>query len=652
MKKILLFCFLICSGVLSSQTAPDWRFGFEYFELDSAAGTGVTAANHDTILNRLAAITAPQQSRGGINIDGINWMGMQFFSFSPINFSETDRWVKRLQQHGFELVFYLCPTATWSQSGNANCNGTFPYSECAPDAAHWADWENYVRACVDRYNGDGDSLDMPGLQIPVRFFVLPQEICFAGDPGGDSLESTSKGFWHDNITDLVELHQHTYAAMRQADPSGYCKLVASGAWFIDLYGDFPDYPNPTTCNLNGPTIQNRLLSANLSGHHYNEWYDSTKILLQQLNDTTGGRKCDYIGWHPHSGWKSSDQSMKFIKAYAPDLPIFIDDMWSAMLPTFNGQFNHYDGYTQFIGGDSLERDYPNATVSNYFSLQQNLDNNVPAYVDWYNAKTAREAVKCFATVFGEGAERIGYSISNDVDTASPLYSTSYPYRFTGLLHRRSRGYQQKPAAYTMQIMVDKLHDFTNVTRLNVSNNNYTRVYQFDRARGTRCYVAWSEAVPTTVSFPTTPNGETVSWTVLSPTLTQTNIISQPNVTTPTTSTLTASGNTLTLQLGHEPVFIEETVMTNIVEQPIDPELHVFPNPASDGVTIRFRTTSPGKTTLLIVDALGRTVKTVSREGTAGQQEIRIDGSDLPGGIYQCVLMAGGQCSAEKVVWVR
>ncbi len=318
MKSILLpllSLLLVCTIVYAQDTEVDWRFGFEYIEVEPPFAT---EGQHDTLQSRLAFITASQQMRGGINTNRIGggWLGMQASPEAEIDFRKTDAWVQRFQRNGFELVWNLVPNADWSFANNPDCvgEGLAGSRECAPDMEHEQAWFNYVKAVVERYDGDGID-DMEGLQIPIRFYNMQQEIYFSGQGGGDEDEKNGIGFWKDNVDNLVRLHMITYNAMREADPTGTVKLIGSGGWFIDLYSDFPDYPE-----LHGPTVQARLEGDNLFNSTYTKGFDSLVVLVQRLGDDSNGKKCDYIGWHPHSGWKATDQSMKFIRTYAPEKP--------------------------------------------------------------------------------------------------------------------------------------------------------------------------------------------------------------------------------------------------------------------------------------------------------------------------------------------
>lgn len=633
-----VFYLLLFSGRLTAQQ-PDWRFAFEYNELPAPF---TPEASHDSLLSRLQYVTESQQG-GAINVNGGGWHAMQVNETSPINFTEADAWVKRFQDAGYELIFYFTPNTPWSQVNNTNCaDGPFD-DECAPDDQHWIDWTDYVKAVVERYDGDGVG-DLPGLLIPIRFYVLPQEVSFSGGGGGDADDAAGEGFWDDNVRNLVEVHRRTYEAIQEADPSGNSKLVGSGGWFLDLYSDFPDYPE-----IEGPVVQARLNGGNLFGSTFQKGFDSLKVLLQGISDTAGGKKCDYIGWHPHTGWKATDQSFKFIHAYSQGLPIFIDDMWSAMLTSYDGLFFILkDGYCQFIGGDSIEGDFPTTSISSYQNLFEGLDDGDADITNWYNAKTAREAMKCFATAFGEGAERVAFSLTNDPNPDNfLLYPFSQPYRYTGMVERKDSGFAPRPVMYTMRLLVDALHDFTNAERLNVSSDPHTRVYKFYRSRGTSCYVAWSETGWNTET-PEIPNGETVSIPVVSDSLILTHIITQPGITQADVSNIQSLNSTVSIQLGFEPVIIEEKDNeTGIAGQDLSlPGFHLYPNPAVENLWVEFYLENRKEMEWSIFDLLGRKVLEKKMNLSGGNQRQEIITKDFYPGIYLLMIRTENLISKE------
>jgi hypothetical protein len=631
-RLFLWLALLMPAGVIASAQGVDWRFGFEYIEIEPPFAT---EAQHDTLLSRLRFVTASQGGEPGINVDGLGggWAGMQPGSKEPIDFSQSDSWVRRLGRNGFSLVWNLIPNAAWAQLGNGNCIDGPGADECAPDTAHEQEWYDYVRKIVERYDGDGVD-DMPGLTVPVRYYVMTQEVYFEGGSRGDAGEAKGEGFWDDNMADLIRLHRLTYRAIHDADPTGRSSLVGSGGWLFDLYSDFPDYPA-----VDGPLVQARINGDNLGKTSYRKGFDSLIYLLGRLGDDSDGAKCDYIGWHPHMGWKATDQSMKLIRTYASAKPIFIDDMWSNMLT----DVVPHNGYAQFLGGDSIEGDFPNSTVASYALLRDRLNAGDPATLDWYNGKGAREAVKCFATVFGEGAERASFSLSNDFNPSHPLYGFSQLWRYTGLVGNKNTNYAPKPVTYTMRLLVDKLNDFTSVTRVDVSPNPLTRCYRFERRRGTPCYVLWSESAPNPAD-PAVPNGETIALHVDSDTLLKSGIIARAGITVPPTQKLYPTARTLTLQLGFEPVIIEE-VPGGSAEVPAETlgdivGLTAFPNPASGTITVAFRS-GGGDATQDLFDIAGRPVSDqVIRHCDAGYQQATIPTSRIAPGAYILQLHTG------------
>ena len=625
---------------------PDWRFGFEYDDLPAPF---TSEENHDTLLSRLSYVSAAQQT-SAINVNGNGWAAMQPNETSAIDFNESDGWVKRFQDANFELMYYLTPNTSWSHSANNECIDGPGDDECAPDDDHWQDWIDYVKAIVERYDGDGVN-DMVGLVKPVRFYILPQEVCYAGNGGGDADDADGIGFWDDNMQHLIKVHKVTYEAIHDADPSGNSKLVGSGAWFLDLYSDFPDYPD-----IEGPTVQARLNGQNLFGSTFQKGFDSIKVLLQGLADTSDGKKCDYIGWHPHTGWKSTDQSFKFVKSYAPGYPIFVDDMWCAMLTSWDGLFFILkDGYCQFIGGDSIEGDFPTSSITSYQNLFNGLDSGDTLVTNWYNAKTAREAVKCFATAFGEGAERVDFSMSNDINPDNILlYSASQPYRYTGMVERKDNNYAPKPVMYTMRLLVDMLYDFTSVEKINVSSEPRTRVYKFNRLRGTSCYVCWSETGWNTET-PEIPNGETLTIPVVSDTLTLSHIVTQPGVTQPSTEEIISTGGDVTIQLGFEPFILEEhdaATTINPVGKNAVLNVSAFPNPSANLVMLQYSLRQAGDVTIRIFDLLGREMLYVGNiKGATGDQQHELNISTLSDGSYLVMVTSGnlvGQKMIEKI----
>lgn len=110
--------------------------------------------------------------------------------------------------------------------------------------------------------------------------------------------------------------------------------------------------------------------------------------------------------------------------------------------------------------------------------------------------------------------------------------------------------------YTLRLLADKLQHFTSVEELSVSNNPKTRIYKFLLPDDKACLIAWSEAGWNTET-PEIANGETVLIPVNDDTLNVWHLVTLPGNTSPTVSPIVASNGFISMQLGFEPVLIED-----------------------------------------------------------------------------------------------
>ena len=365
----------------------DWR-GF-WIQRNRSGILGITEQTHDSIQQNLVLVTRAQTLRGGININSIGggWDGMQSASGAPSTSPK--------QTPGCNVS--NATASNWYGTSNLTLPGhsaTTPIvsrltkiPECAPDFNHWNDWYSYVRSIVERYDGDGDS-DMTGLTKPVRFYIMEQEIYYSGaanNIAGDSGEAAGYGYWEDNVQNLIRLREVTYQAIHDADPSGQTKLVGSGgAPAFRPYGDFPDYPN-TNGDYNF-SYQRQQPHARVHAHGW----DSLAQMLTLLGTDTPFKMWLHRMAPAHQ--LEINRSMHAtIHEYARETNLHrrhVVEYPTSIFPTMVS--------AQFIGGDSLEGDFPNSTVVSYNALYNGLENHDSTVINWYNAKGARDAVKCFA----------------------------------------------------------------------------------------------------------------------------------------------------------------------------------------------------------------------------------------------------------------
>ncbi len=659
MKRFLFFTLMaaMIATVPSANAQVDWRFGFE----DTWAHLigFMTDAQKEDLLAKLEIVVESQQAGGDINFPAIKsgWKGLQTGAGSPIDFSDTDKAIRLLQKFGFSMLWNLRINATWASSGNPDCYGS---GDCAPDSDHEDDLYNFIYAIVERYDDDG-YMDMgyetpadpsDDLKIPVQRYLMTGEIEFAGASPPPAIggygDDAVLHFWTDSIENLLRTHRIVYRAIHEADSTGNTKLISSGGVFWDLYSDFPDWPE-----IKGPTVQARLNGQNNHSVKYVQSFGRLQQMLTSFGDDSDGIECDYIGWHPHMPWREIEQTFNFIKTYAGNKPIYIDDMWCNI---FLIDRDDAPGNTLFTGGgQGIEGDFPNPLVPSYTALKNGVLFNNKQIVDWYYARHARTIVKAFASVFGEGVERA--SISGIADFLTDKL---------GIMGTVNEDFYEKPGYYTYKLLVEKLHDFTTASEISVNDNPRTRVYMFERPAGP-IYVLWSETgdPPPNLDY-RIATGDTVNFKVLNnlDALVLTRIITDTIHIEPDEEIIPVQNGRLTIQLGYEPIFLEGGILVGVESRSESSQPGSFvlaqnyPNPFNPGTTIRFSLPKTAKVSHTIYNALGQKVRTLlDRRYDGGEHQVVWDGRDDAGkhvtsGLYFLRMVASGERMNSEFVQVR
>lgn len=553
MRKLVPVLLLLLGCAFAPPAArADWRFGYEWNE-NWPWSPREDGAQVSTLLDKLAAASPG----AAVNINGMRgWGALQARAGGPINFAPTDQSVRIFQQHGLELTWYL------------NCNARWAWvdpkarvaigASMAPAPAYEDDWQALVRAVVERYDGDGVA-DMPGLTKPIRFYILTGEVRFDRSGLGDR---ETPPFWADTIPHLLRLHRLTYQAIRQADPSGKTKLVGSGALLWDLYGDFPDYPQFDPPQRRS-TIRQRLAGANFKGSDYRQGWSGLKQLLASYGNDADGIECDYVGWHPHFSWRVIDQELALLRSLTHGKKIYVDDMWTNL---FAIGYSAIPGEAQFTASrqpskawvQALWGDFPNPLFTGndpYGQLYQRMNAGNAPVLAWYETKGAHQLVKGFATAFGEGAERVSFSGTNDTYWFG--IQRGWELGWLNLLGTWQESYREKPQYWSFKSLVELLRDFTGVRRLAVSLDPRTRAYRFARPRGP-LIVAWSEtgSAPPGLDY-SIPTGETVTLALGNARARLLALPDRAGVTAPVSTEVDVPGGALTVRLGYRPLLIEE-----------------------------------------------------------------------------------------------
>jgi hypothetical protein len=106
-------------------------------------------------------------------------------------------------------------------------------------------------------------------------------------------------------------------------------------------------------------------------------------------------------------------------------------------------------------------------------------------------------------------------------------------------------------------------------------------------------------------------------------------------------------NSLAWVLGHEMPNVYVNAVKENKANSFD--LSVYPNPAISTATLRFKLIQPMNLSLVVRDALGRTVYVQDGIYGAGSQEILLDASSMTPGIYVCQLIGEGHAQSKMLI---
>ncbi len=157
------------------------------------------------------------------------WGAIQKTAGGKYDWSQVDNYVKNAQKYGVQIVATIWPYADWDQQ---QCHQRLPSNEKLLFTSQLGDYrglpcdsgayQKFVRALVDRYNGDGIN-DMPGLKYPIKYWEVDNE----PDVAGGSL------FFKGNpqTTDYLKLLEETHDAIKQTDPGA--KVLNGGVAYLN-----------------------------------------------------------------------------------------------------------------------------------------------------------------------------------------------------------------------------------------------------------------------------------------------------------------------------------------------------------------------------------------------------------------------------------
>jgi len=382
---------------------------------------------------------------------GISWLSLEphvtWFSIEQTpgvySWSDLDGEIKILQSLGLDITMVLSPIINafgaerqqvmaeiakypslghWLREGNAGELKLYPHDETIPI------WVNFVKAAVERYDGDGQG-DMPGLKYACRNWHFVEEYpC-------PELEDNA----------YLDLLKTTYTAVKSVDPQA--KVILAG-----LAGNFTQY------------------FAYMDGY-----------IIDEDAGVQDSVKHTRVWWNANPFWKNAkktyenilDQGRNYfdivdIHTYVPEESYFegeIDYIQKTM------QKLGYQKPLWIIEGGGPFKNYPGKPAVN---------SPGDPYYGWGSEKENAEfVIKLQAMAAAKGVEREHWGLNEAEDGY-------WDGPWEGMPMVDSAGYK-KPSYWTFKLMREKLENFVGVIDLSQSN---LRIFDF-KVGGKDVYIIWS-----------------------------------------------------------------------------------------------------------------------------------------------------------------
>jgi len=309
------------------------------------------------------------------------------------------------------------------ESPEADSWQIYPHAETLPL------WLDFLRAAVERYDGDGTD-DMPGLLYPLRSWHLVEEFPFPGvDDVGDYLQVL--------IPSYEIIHEENPAArvILPGLAGNFARIFA----FVDGYIQDPDggiwngFRYTRQQLANNPAVRAQMDAFQRILREGVGFYDVADIHLYEETETFLEGK---IAWLRHA-----------LEEAGADVPIWC-----------------IEGGGPFKDPPGVESEFGD-----------------PYFGEWTARENAEFVVKLHVLAAASGVERYHWALVANPDTAY----WSGPWTVMGLM---TPDRQRKPAFYTFQLMMEKLDGFESVEDLSFPG---VRLFRFT-VRGQAVYVAWSQ----------------------------------------------------------------------------------------------------------------------------------------------------------------
>jgi hypothetical protein len=338
-----------------------------------------------------------------------------------------------------------------------------------PKDEHIADYENFVRSVVERYDGDGVD-DMPGLIYPIHEYGIEREFT---------------GYWPGSAEDYVRLLRIAYPVIHEADPDAV--VMQAALLLIDIFDGGPTDPAEIERRWQVSRI-NRSLEENLLVIAACDAYDV--LDFHSLGD--------YIEIPATTAWIREQ-----LQSYGcGDVPIWIGDAFS-----MSGLVGY--GAVPAHPTTAATRDQVIALLR---SVADSADADHEVATAWLRAEMAIGLVRKIVVSAGEGI--VGINIGNLEDWALgaavadealvPMMGSSMfmgmtdttvtqdrpggPLPYSGHMWSQARAPgQERPAFYALQLVMETVSEYSSIEKLELGEHVWA--YRYETMNGP-VWVLW------------------------------------------------------------------------------------------------------------------------------------------------------------------
>jgi hypothetical protein len=374
------------------------------------------------------------------------------------NWDKLDKAVVHWLSHGFDITLTLRLGKSWF-TGPKKIDVDLPpvlkamalYSDRLPKPVHYQDYEEWLTALVERYDGDGVQ-DMPGLIRPILYYQIGNEY---GNPV----------FFSGTLDDYFILLEMASRSIRAA--STEAKVIPNGFRTNDLFHNDPDAQNAEASLERFFARQDDL--------HVMGWQRGMD-LDERIIEERG--RYDLIDAGGNGSWHTAAEGYfnyvrNLQKKYDNELPVW--DMEARNEPLLTPiETTHFH----------MDLGIPQGKhILNLLKWRNNKDHKKA--VKWYREEQARITAKVFISKFAAGYEKVFMGMPMDWDKG--ISALTWPNPFMGFLDSNSKKW---PAYFTLKFLIEELDTFTFAQK--IESEEGVSLYKFVLKDEKVIHVAWLE----------------------------------------------------------------------------------------------------------------------------------------------------------------